>query len=113
MIFLLIRLYYANNYYLWLCCWRMKKSKSNVILPAILDASGFAALRESLAEIQTNTRALSLDASKVERVSTPCVQLLASCLRGGATITCPSLVLSTAWEDLGLNAQFPLTANPE
>ncbi len=81
-------------------------------LPAILDLAAAEPLAQVL-EAQLTTGALQIDGSGVERVSTPCLQVLAATAvsarrRGQAfVLRRPSDVLQAAIADLGLIHAIP------
>jgi anti-anti-sigma regulatory factor len=86
-----------------------------ITLPETLDVSAFEPLHNILSDALKHKGALRLDGSKVERLTTPCAQLLASLLQTGAAakntkLVRPSAAMHAAWNDLGLTAQFPLEA---
>jgi chemotaxis protein CheX len=81
------------------------------MLPQILDLTGARPLRDSLAGLLSRGTVV-LDASAVERMSTPCAQVLLAAGRAAGPagtafkITNPSTVFRTALADLGLWAEF-------
>jgi anti-anti-sigma regulatory factor len=80
-------------------------------LPAVLDLTEAQSLRNTVAALLAD-RSLILDASGVERMSTPCSQILlaagrAADLAGSSfRIVDASEVFRTALADLGLNVEF-------
>jgi chemotaxis protein CheX len=81
------------------------------LLPAILDFSQAQPLRETMTTL-LNAGALTLDASAVERMSTPCAQVLLATGRTAASsgasfkILNASAVFRTALAELGLQSEF-------
>lgn len=80
-----------------------------VRLPAVLDLSAAQSLQAQLCAAQADGPPV-LDASAVERVSVPCLQVLAAAQReaAGLRIVGASAVLAAAVSDLGLSAMIPL-----
>jgi len=82
-------------------------SPEPILLSSTLDLLASGPLRTRLSEALNATPALELDGSKVERVSTACLQLLlsaaATARRSGGSVVVkePSPVLSQALLDLG------------
>lgn len=80
-------------------------------LPQELDLTAARSLRNSLAEQMTNG-AVVVDASTVERASTPCMQVLLAAARSADaagvsfTITNASDAFGRALADLGLQSNF-------
>jgi anti-anti-sigma regulatory factor len=80
-------------------------------LPQVLDLTAANALRDNLAAL-LDGRTVVLDAAGVERMSTPCAQVLLAAGRtagpGGAAfrILGASAVFRAALADLGLQAEF-------
>jgi chemotaxis protein CheX len=80
-------------------------------LPPILDLTQAQNLRDSMIRL-CGERSVVLDASAVERMSTPCVQVLmaagraAEVSRNSFKIVSASAVFQTAIADLGLQAEF-------
>jgi hypothetical protein len=82
-------------------------------LPEILDISAFEALHASLQASTMQKGAIIINAEKVERLTTPCAQLLVAFLREDSTqpqrnIIQPSPAMAAAWADFGLHSLFPL-----
>ncbi|HEY0330882.1 MAG TPA: STAS domain-containing protein [Rhodopseudomonas sp.] len=81
------------------------------VLPAVMGLTQAVALRDSLA-VQLNRPAVILNAAAIERMSTPCVQLLLSAGRQADSagrsfqIVEASAVFRTAVADLGLQSEF-------
>ena len=92
--------------------------KQDVRLPEILDTGAFERLHLILSEIDDSKGAVSLNAEHVERITTPCAQLIMAYLmehKGGrkkssSKIIDASPAMISAWSDLGLAEQFPLEA---
>ena len=80
-----------------------------VRLPAVLDLSAAQALQAQLCTAQADGTPV-LDASAVERVCVPCLQILAAAQReaAGLRIVGASAALVAAVSDLGLSAAIPL-----
>lgn len=84
-----------------------------ILLPEILDISAFEALKAQLQKAESQKSAVQLNASKVERLTTPCMQLILAFMRGEGkktkrNIIHPSHAMATAWADFGLHHLFPL-----
>jgi chemotaxis protein CheX len=83
-----------------------------VILPSSLDLSGAEPLCRKLRAKLLDAEPILLDGSQIERISTPCVQILIAAgksaeLRGlRFTLETPSIALSEALTDLGLAHAF-------
>jgi chemotaxis protein CheX len=83
-------------------------------LPASLDLTLADTLHHSLLERIANERPLAIDGSEVERVSTPCVQLLVAASASARAhglpfrIVSASQILSDAARDLGLSRALGL-----
>lgn len=85
-----------------------------VRLPARLDLAVAAPLRQALRDLlDTNTR-VSIDAAAVERVATPCVQVLMAAAREarargvGFAIGQPSPAFAEALADLGIGPDLAI-----
>ena len=81
-------------------------------LPEALDISAFEALRALLAESEKSKTSVALNASVVERLTTPCAQLLVAFLKDTSKkqkrhIIHPSSAMASAWADFGLAALYP------
>jgi len=77
---------------------------SSVKLPASLDLAAADALQNALVMALQEDRLAVLDASAVEMLTTPCIQLiLAAAHVHGAAIVNPSAAFVEAFSDLGLN----------
>jgi len=80
-------------------------------LPDVLDLTQAQGLRDGLAALMADG-SLVLDAGAVERMSTPCIQVLLAAARTADaahirfSITNPSPAFRTALADLGLQADF-------
>ncbi len=86
-------------------------SETYTMLPQVLDMIQATPLRTLLAELVVGTP-LVLDASEVERMSTPCAQVLLATGRAATSAGLPfrirnaSGAFQTAIADLGLQADF-------
>jgi hypothetical protein len=84
-------------------------------LPEVLDITAFDAVKEILEAKGYEGGEVSLSAAKVERLTTPCAQLLIAFLKEGAGnrhIVAASAAMQTAWQDFGLESFYSLTTNP-
>jgi len=87
----------------------MSESSNNVDeavrLPAVLDLSAAEGLLASFLQTLTSGRRLRLDASEVETLTLPCIQVILAAIRtyGQVTIENPSLGFTSAFTDLGLS----------
>ena len=94
---------------------------TRLTLPAILDLAAADSLRESMLQRVPEDRPLCLDASAVETLTLPCVQVLLAALsyRGGISVENPSAEFVSTFEDLGLRPAWreaprePAIAEPE
>ena len=92
-----------------------------LMLPAILDLAAADSLRESLLQSVPEDRPLRFDASAVETLTLPCVQVLLAALsyRGGISVENPSAEFTSAFDDLGLRPAWrevpgePIMPEPE
>ncbi|MCG8695927.1 MAG: STAS domain-containing protein [Minwuiales bacterium] len=79
-------------------------------LSADLDLAAATPLKDGLAEAMAKDPGVIVDASSVERLTTPCAQVLVasalmlSKLGGGLIVRNPSEAFVSAFSDLGLNA---------
>jgi chemotaxis protein CheX len=82
--------------------------KVEIKLPAQLDMTALAPLREELAAAAASAGTLTVNGSEVERVGTPAIQLLLAAAKAFAgegrhfALETPSQTLSSALDDLGL-----------
>ena len=76
-----------------------------MVLPEILDLAAAEGLCASLQQRVSEERPLGIDASLVETLTVPCIQVLlaAQSYRGGISIENPSVAFTSAFEDLGIN----------
>lgn len=93
----------------------MNAASANTIdLPAALNPDAFEALQDQCLGALERDEATAVDASKVERLTTPCAQLLAAfAVKQRARSLAPKFIkpsaaFAAAWADFGLMAQFPL-----
>jgi anti-anti-sigma regulatory factor len=90
---------------------KISSRDASVKLPQVLDLTQAQNLRETMAA-RLNGEPLVLDASAVERMSTPCAQLLLAAGRAANLAGSPfqiidaSDVFRAALADLGLQAEF-------
>ena len=79
-------------------------NKERMVLPAILDLVAADGLRESLLLGASDERPLCLDASAVEVLTLPCVQVLlaARSHRAGISVENPSAEFTSVFGDLGI-----------
>jgi anti-anti-sigma regulatory factor len=86
-------------------------SSGRSLLPQILDLTWASALRDTLAELLAE-QSIVIDASAVERMSTPCAQVLLAAGRTAHATRVPfrilnaSAVFRAALADLGLQPEF-------
>ena len=78
---------------------------ARMVLPEILDLAAAEGLCASLQQRVTEEQPLGIDASVVETLTVPCIQVLlaAQSYRGGISIENPSVAFMSAFEDLGIN----------
>lgn len=86
-----------------------------LVLPAILDLTEAALLKNGLQDALAKGDGLTVDASKVSRVTSPCLQVLAAATRAFTESGGPALEIAFASEafrdtvsGLGLSPQFGL-----
>ena len=80
------------------------QTTSTYALPPVLDFAAAEGFQASLIEKLQASPTLNLDASAVETLTTPCVQLiLAAAKSHHLTIANPSVAFNSAFSDLGLN----------
>src|SRR5262245_49662249 len=92
-------------------CWGLTMSESSnngeeaVRLPAVLDLSAAEGLLASFLQTLTSGRRLRLDASEVETLTLPCIQVILAASRtyGQVTVENPSLGFTSAFTDLALS----------
>ena len=95
-------------------------NKMGMVLPAILDLAAAEGLRKSFLQAVPEDRPLRVDASAVETLTMPCIQVLLAALtyRGGIAVENPSAEFASAFEDLGLHPTWkeapsdPVTVEP-
>jgi anti-anti-sigma regulatory factor len=81
---------------------------ARVRLPALADTNLAVELRGALLDLAAAGRSASIDATSVERIGTPCVQVLVAAARSFAaegrslTLVAPAPALEAALIDLGL-----------
>ncbi|OYW13060.1 MAG: hypothetical protein B7X02_02910 [Rhodospirillales bacterium 12-54-5] len=83
----------------------------SIALPPQLNSESIGTLHQSLVETLRSKTKITLDASAVERLTTPYVQLLLGCLQrpGSATqILNASSLMRAAWAEFGLTHTHPL-----
>lgn len=87
-------------------------SSQALLLASNLDLTSLDELYEALRE-RSSLAEIIVDGSAVERITTPCLQLLAATAKGAAqgdaafTLRQPSSALITAIQDLGLSDCIP------
>jgi chemotaxis protein CheX len=81
-------------------------------LPAILDLTQAQALRSDLIAALVGGNEVAIDASDVQRVSSPCLQVLAAAAKGGAALRFDAMsdVFAGAVSCLALNGVLGLGA---
>lgn len=74
-------------------------------LPEILDLAAAEGFLESMRQRMSDERPLCIDASAVETLTLPCIQIIlaAKSFQGGISIENPSTALAKAFEDIGIN----------
>jgi len=85
-----------------------------MILPEILDLAAAEGFLGSMRQRVRDERPLCIDASAVETLTLPCVQIIlaARSCHGGISIKNPSIAFTTAFEDLGINWTWSLDHSP-
>lgn len=77
---------------------------ATLTLPPVLDFAAAEGFQASLIETLNAAQALHLDASAVETLTTPCIQLILSAAKSHSVrIANPSAAFESAFSDLGLN----------
>jgi two-component system, chemotaxis family, chemotaxis protein CheY len=81
---------------------------ARMVLPEILDLAAAEGLCVSLQQRVSEEKPLGIDASLVETLTVPCVQVLLSAqsYRGGISIENPSVAFTSAFEDLGIDLKW-------
>jgi two-component system, chemotaxis family, chemotaxis protein CheY len=76
-------------------------------LPAVLDLTAAAALLDAMQHQLQGQNPLRLDASDVETLTLPCIQVILAAIRSydRITIECPSEAFVSAFEDLGFDCE--------
>jgi anti-anti-sigma regulatory factor len=83
-----------------------------VVLPAISDAGAAGALKEALSPLVLRGASIRLAGEEVERITTPCVQVLLAADRAlaprqaGLVLKGPSEAMRLAFAELGLGAEL-------
>jgi two-component system, chemotaxis family, chemotaxis protein CheY len=74
-------------------------------LPEILDLAAAEGFLESMRQRVSDERPLYIDASAVETLTLPCIQIIlaAKSFQGGVSIENPSIAFAKAFEDIGIN----------
>jgi two-component system, chemotaxis family, chemotaxis protein CheY len=74
-------------------------------LPEILDLAAAEGFLESMRQRMSDERPLCIDASAVETLTLPCIQIIlaAKSFQGGISIENPSTAFAKAFEDIGIN----------
>ncbi len=88
---------------------------ARMVLPEILDLAAAEGLCASLQQRVTEEQPLGIDASVVETLTVPCIQVLlaAQSYRGGISIENPSVAFMSAFEDLGINMTWSQDAGAQ
>lgn len=91
---------------------------NRILLPDIMDANAFDAMREMFLAALKKEGIPQLDASRVERLSTAAAQLLAAFIRGADGEARPRLIepspaFRAAWSDFGLVDHLPFSDFPK
>ena len=90
----------------------MVENGNHFVLQNILGLSDAVSLRDSLLSVMVKGNDLSLDASGVERISTPCIQVIFAAALGVEAaggqfhIASPSQIVIDAFCDLGMAIPF-------
>ncbi len=82
-------------------------------LPNVLDFAAAASLHESILRELNVAGRLQIDASAVDVVSFPCMQVILAATRSGATVHSPSSAFMEAFETLGLELVASAELQPE
>jgi two-component system chemotaxis response regulator CheY len=74
-------------------------------LPVILDLAAAEGFLESMRQRVSDERPFYIDASAVETLTLPCIQIIlaAKSFQGGISIENPSIAFAKAFEDIGIN----------
>jgi two-component system chemotaxis response regulator CheY len=74
-------------------------------LPEILDLAAAEGFLETIRQRMSDERPLCIDASAVETLTLPCIQIIlaAKSFQGGISIENPSTAFAKAFEDIGIN----------
>jgi two-component system, chemotaxis family, chemotaxis protein CheY len=78
---------------------------ASMTLPAVLDLAAAASLLESVQKLVREEGPIGIDASAVEVLTSPCVQIILAARqhRGQISIENPSAAFTSAFEDLGID----------
>ena len=82
-------------------------------LPEVLDLAAAEGFLELMRQRVSDERPLCVDASAVETLTLPCIQIIlaARSFRGGISIQNPSIAFVTAVDDLGINLTWSVDQN--
>jgi two-component system chemotaxis response regulator CheY len=86
-----------------------------VLLPEILDLAAAEGFLELMRQRVSDERPFCIDASAVETLTLPCVQIILAAMRdhGRNSIENPSIAFTSAFEDLGINWAWNLDHSQE
>ena len=88
-----------------------------ITLPSVLNLGVAETLREQFVELSMQETSLTIDASEVKTITTPCIQVLLAADRameeagGRVVVTSPSSSFEAAFQDLGLNVIYKKWSN--
>ena len=90
-------------------------SNAPMLMPEILDLAAAEGFLELMRQRVSDERPFCIDASAVETLTLPCIQIILAALRdhGRISIKNPSIAFTTAFEDLGINWAWNLDHSQE
>lgn len=87
------------------------------VLPAMLSINAAAELRKDLLHLLDGSGSIEVDASEVERITTPCIQVILAMEKSAASagrkfrVIAPSEAFSDAFKTLGLSSYLQSWSN--
>lgn len=96
---------------------QVQKEGKTISLPSVLNLGVAESLREQFVEQSIQETSIVIDASEVETITTPCIQVLLAADRameeagGSLTLKLSSPAFQAAFQDLGLNVIFEKWSN--
>jgi anti-anti-sigma regulatory factor len=94
-----------------------ENQESGIVLPARLSINSAAELRKNLMNLLDGNGSIEIDASEVERITTPCIQIIIAMEKSTASagrkfkVVNPSAAFSDAFATLGLSSYLQSWSN--